>query len=771
MSEASKIARRALKSKAHRLAEPHKGAVDASGWTEPTDEGAGVQTGMRPISKRQYKRGGKVKVKLKHHLGHAEGEKAQVRADRKPRKAGGKAEMPPVDRFINADKKKANEYRDGPKHVGGMKAGGRTKKMDGGSSGDAYMRHALGHHDIPGGGKMTKGMGLSDSRNIALGRGMAEGNPSAQYAKSGGRTKKMDGGPMMGAGGVDPRVAALLRAKMMAGRGAPAAAPAVDPRIAALIRAKMAAAQGAPAGVDPRVAALLKARAAGAGAPPMKKGGRTKKFGGGAMGGGMGAPMNASQSAGMGNQMFGQGMAAAQGGMGQQGYAQQAHPMAQQGYAQQAQPMAQQAQPMAQHAQFGPQGMLSDANRQKLQTQMDAYRAARSQPQHPNVPPPQQAQQQAPVAYSPPAMQAAPAQQQQAQGGYANAPGGMGNQMYGQGAATAAGMLGVGNQNYNQAMNAAQGQGGQGQGYANAAQTAAGQLAAGNQNYNQAMNAAQGQGGQNQGYANAAQGNMGGQGQGGLGNQMFGQGAMAAQQQAALGQGLTGMGQGGMGAYGLGAATNAMNAAQNYNQAGMGGQGQGQGAATAAGMLGVGNQNYNQAMNAAQNYNQAGMGGQGQGGLGQQAFNQQQSAAQQQPQQQSTPYTQASWAGNNLASMAGGLTGGNPGGFKRGGRTMHDDEAADRALVKRMVKPEARTGKAKGGETEIHHSSCRCHRCMGGRMGKKHGGALSVSDGREEGTRPTGGRMARGSGTGRQRRRRSSSCSSRAPTLPRPGLA
>ena len=53
MSEASKTARRALKSKAHRLAEPHKGAVDASGWTEPTDEGAGVQTGMRPISKRQ----------------------------------------------------------------------------------------------------------------------------------------------------------------------------------------------------------------------------------------------------------------------------------------------------------------------------------------------------------------------------------------------------------------------------------------------------------------------------------------------------------------------------------------------------------------------------------------------------------------------------------------------------------------------------------------------------------------------------------------------
>ena len=36
--------------------------------------------------------------------------------------------------------------------------------------------------------------------------------------------------------------------------------------------------------------------------------------------------------------------------------------------------------------------------------------------------------------------------------------------------------------------------------------------------------------------------------------------------------------------------------------------------------------------------------------------------------------------------------------YKKGGKAMaHDDEAADRALVKKMVKPEARTGKTKGG--------------------------------------------------------------------------
>jgi len=727
MSEASKTARKALKSKAHRLAEPHKGAVDASGWTEPTDEGAGAQTGMRPISKRQYKRGGKVKVKFKHHLGHAEGEKAEVRADRRPRKAGGKlnirahrddggavddinygrmerdsqtgklkpvrpqtsgtlrtssgapvkendgpyglverrkkggrvlqhgkAEMPPVDRFINADKKKANEYRDGPKHVGGMKAGGRTKKMD--------------------------------------------------------------GGPMMAAGGVDPRVAALLRAKMMAGRGAPAAAPAVDPRIAALMRAKMAAAQGAPSGVDPRVVALLKARAAGAGAPPMKKGGRTKKFGGGAMGGGMAgggamsAPMNASQSAGMGNQMFGQGMAAAQGRMGQQGYAQQA------------QPMAQHAQPMAQHAQFGPQEMRNNAATHQYQEAIKAYRAAHPHSQHPNVSSSQQApqqapapMQQAPAAYSPPAMQAAPVQQapqaqqqqqtlQQMYGlaGAQAAMGGQGNQMFGQGSMAAQQQAALGQQGYGQA---AQQQPAT-PGYANAPGAAQQQ----SMPFTQAS------------WGNNNLGSMAGQFQGGLGQQVYNQGAAAA------GQGYAQAAQPQQPQAQQPAATPGY-AAQSYNQAGMGQQVYNQGAQTAAGMLGVGNQNYAQNMGAAQ----------GQGGMG--------GASQTQAlQQQSMPYAQASWAGNNLASMAGGMGGGKPGGFKRGGRTMHDDEAADRALVKRMVKPEARTGKAAGGETEIHHSSCRCHRCMGGRMGKKHGGALSVSDGAEEGTRPTGGRMARKNG-------------------------
>lgn len=110
MSEMSVKARDAAKRKVERLTtDPHQ-KVDASSWTPPEPENADVQTGPRPISKRQYKRGGKV---------HGEHEK--MRADRKPRKSGGRAW---VDDYVNRDVKEANEERPGIKHVGGMKRGG-----------------------------------------------------------------------------------------------------------------------------------------------------------------------------------------------------------------------------------------------------------------------------------------------------------------------------------------------------------------------------------------------------------------------------------------------------------------------------------------------------------------------------------------------------------------------------------------------------------------------------------------------------------------------
>lgn len=180
MSEASKAARKAMHEKIARLmADPHE-KVDASSWTPPEPLNADVQTGERPVSPRQYKRGGKV-----------QGEFAKLRADRKMRRAGGRlpdmgsphdagraayasgASNPhpsgtmlntqwaqgwhhaqdgasdregsfaraPLRRksggraltansLINRDVKEANEGRDGTKHVGGFKRGGSPKHDD-----------------------------------------------------------------------------------------------------------------------------------------------------------------------------------------------------------------------------------------------------------------------------------------------------------------------------------------------------------------------------------------------------------------------------------------------------------------------------------------------------------------------------------------------------------------------------------------------------------------------------------------------------------------
>ena len=118
-------ASRAKKLKSYKSADPHQ-KVDSSDWTPAEPLNTEAKTGMRPVSRRQFKRGGKVMHKI-------EGAHTKTRHDRKARKSGGKADgMPTVDRFINKDMKKANEYRDGEKHVGGMKKGGRAHKDMGG---------------------------------------------------------------------------------------------------------------------------------------------------------------------------------------------------------------------------------------------------------------------------------------------------------------------------------------------------------------------------------------------------------------------------------------------------------------------------------------------------------------------------------------------------------------------------------------------------------------------------------------------------------------
>lgn len=120
MSTTSEKAREAAKSKVERLVrvDPQQ-RVDASGYKPDGAMAADVQTGERPISRRQFRRGGSV-----------EGSKGILRADRKPRASGGRTLT--ANSYINRDVREANKERDGIKHEGGFKRGGRAGKLAGG---------------------------------------------------------------------------------------------------------------------------------------------------------------------------------------------------------------------------------------------------------------------------------------------------------------------------------------------------------------------------------------------------------------------------------------------------------------------------------------------------------------------------------------------------------------------------------------------------------------------------------------------------------------
>jgi hypothetical protein len=122
MSSLAKQAREAMKAKASRLttADPHQ-KVDSSNWTPAEPLNTEVKTGLRPVSRRAFKSGGKVT-----------GAKAKSNLGKKPRKSGGEATQYAIAK-INRNVKEANEERPGGKaHIGGMKKGGRTKRDGGG---------------------------------------------------------------------------------------------------------------------------------------------------------------------------------------------------------------------------------------------------------------------------------------------------------------------------------------------------------------------------------------------------------------------------------------------------------------------------------------------------------------------------------------------------------------------------------------------------------------------------------------------------------------
>ena len=209
MSEASKAARTAMKSKIARLISPgKKSKIDASDFTPADPLDTESKTGLRPLSRRQFKKGGKVVAK-------AHGEEAHKHAGRKPRKNGGKALT--ADTLINRDVREANEERDGTKHIGGFKRGGATKgrkhREDGGSTAMTRIRDAAGYDSPdyepsnyqPKGNysnlsdeDMAKMQALSDSKDV---QGRKHGGKT-------GRKHRADGGFQ------DPRMAAQ---QMLAG--------------------------------------------------------------------------------------------------------------------------------------------------------------------------------------------------------------------------------------------------------------------------------------------------------------------------------------------------------------------------------------------------------------------------------------------------------------------------------------------------------------------------------------------------------------------------
>jgi hypothetical protein len=123
MSETAKSARAAMKAKAQRLggADRPLEKVDSSSWTPPEMLNSTTKTGARPLTRRAYKSGGKVK-----------GAETKARADRPARKSGDAALS--ANSLINRNVKDANAEREGAgKHIGAFKKGGRAQKCEGGS--------------------------------------------------------------------------------------------------------------------------------------------------------------------------------------------------------------------------------------------------------------------------------------------------------------------------------------------------------------------------------------------------------------------------------------------------------------------------------------------------------------------------------------------------------------------------------------------------------------------------------------------------------------
>lgn len=130
--------RNSNKAKVKRLVDEAYVKTDSSDWSPPPALDAPIKTGMRPLRRRAYKKGGKVGEALTKVKGKdlkVPGKIAAARADRIAKKSGGEAkESMSGKTYENRDLKADNESREGIKHVGGLKKGGRVKKAFGGGN-------------------------------------------------------------------------------------------------------------------------------------------------------------------------------------------------------------------------------------------------------------------------------------------------------------------------------------------------------------------------------------------------------------------------------------------------------------------------------------------------------------------------------------------------------------------------------------------------------------------------------------------------------------
>jgi len=214
MSDVAKQAREAMKAKARRLAGEKDQKVDSSDWSPAEPLNADVKTGARPVGKaRLFKKGGKV-------VGKVAGKASAARADRKPRKAGGRVESEKAEAKeyanakINRDVRDANEEREGKKHIGGFKKGGRAKKNIGGvmevlSPAYGLLRAAQrgGRDEERDTNEQMKGAMIANLANRKNGGGvkskqalgMIDPSPkrgAAKHYKHGGKMKRAGGGQL-----------------------------------------------------------------------------------------------------------------------------------------------------------------------------------------------------------------------------------------------------------------------------------------------------------------------------------------------------------------------------------------------------------------------------------------------------------------------------------------------------------------------------------------------------------------------------------------------